>query len=809
MRQTLLSTVIYALLCASGIAGSNTLAAEETAHTFLITQTSRHDALIELATKSGREILFSYDATPKDKVDPFENALTLEDSLKKLLDGTDLRYTMTGNQIRIMRVGQEFSRLPPVTVLGYLRSSNKNITFNEDSQDRFPLYQVPLSIQSISDEYIEEIQAQDLDDVLTFINGVEYLSSAGGINPTYYSRGISTPFSIDGKFYRRSLFDIDPYILERIDLVQGPTANFLNPGGMLNFVTKKPHKKNDSELMVSRGSENFYRGAFDVNINKSEDEISAFRLVGAIESQDYFKEHSFLDRYIFSPSILHEFKNGSTLLVNGFYSYKKQTSNTTTIHDSLLSRELPRDRLLSAKWSDAKREEQTVAIDYTNLEWNNWRLNAGANWYLSNSNNSPTTIVSANTLIDPSDNTFASTGEALLFRFNVTDQEVRTSGLDFAGERNFDLGDMPILFRAGFDYQRFDINNPIYTDPTFGAVQFISFFNIYDPDYDIPEPAIPNATGKYKQITDFYGVVLSTSFYLTESATLHIDQRYEDMLTNIRNYDVVANVNQLVRSHYKEFTNNIGLNYIFNRNLASHISYSESFTHQIVFDEDDVDDLTFTTYDGDTVDPIKNRQFEFSLKGNWLDGSLNSNLTFYSLRVSNTQVAWTDGTNAYNTRLKDQTSRGASLNISGNLSDSVKLITNAAFNDSEALIGTPTFTGVETTDGLQVPSTAKFVTNTWISYDSKSGAFKDYEFGIGVKYVGDRYGDAENTFRLDSYNTVQAALRYSGYENVEIALIIKNMFDVDYYKGSLGSATLIEEGEPLTFYLTLKSKHNF
>ncbi|MFL0810015.1 MAG: TonB-dependent receptor [Agarilytica sp.] len=815
MRHSLFKSFwvsIFLLSFLPGLVVSTVATAEDaTTNTYQIEPMSRRDALVELAKKAGYEILFSYDASPKDTVEAYATPLPLEDVLSKLLEGTDLRFTIVEKQIRISRIGQEYSRLPPVTVLGYLRSSNKNVSHGDDTQERFPLYQVPLSIQSISREYIEEVQARELEDILNYIGGVEYLNANAGITPSYYSRGIGTPFSIDGKFYRRTLLDQDPAILERIDLVQGPSANFLLPGGMLNFVTKKPENNPFAEFRLTGGSWGFFRSEFDLNLNNNPEKIQGFRFVGVIENKKHFKQHVEKDKYVAAPSFTKEFKNGSQLLLNGSYSHKNETSNTTTIHKDFLPRSIPVDRLLSLPWSKAESKETHAAFDYRNLEIGTWRFNGGGNWYLSEIDNSPVAIG-----IFPEDHPFYTReGDGFAFRFNADDREIETWGLDTAIERSADIFNIPTLLRVGLDYQNWNINGPIYSSPGGGNLQPLDLFNIYDPNYDIPEPVKATATGRTKQITDFWGLFVSQNFYFSDLLTVHLDLRYEDMQTNFHSQDSEPSPSDWnLNVTYSEFTPQIGANFKFTDSFSSHISYSESFSAQTIADADTVDN--FFTIDGEYVDPVKNRQWELAFKNKLFDEKLASNLTLYKIRVSNMQYIWSDGTSFFNGRFEDQHSRGLSFNINGALSDAINIVLNYAYNETETAVALPTgnINGIAISEPVfetdkTVPGTAKSIGNAWLSYDSKQGPFKNYEFGLGLKYIGDRYGDNQNSFKLPAYRTVEFVTRYSGFEKLEIAFVIRNMLDEYYYKGGLGVPELTEEGDPRSFYLTFKSSHDF
>jgi len=69
----------------------------------------------------------------------------------------------------------------------------------------------------------------------------------------------------------------------------------------------------------------------------------------------------------------------------------------------------------------------------------------------------------------------------------------------------------------------------------------------------------------------------------------------------------------------------------------------------------------------------------------------------------------------------------------------------------------------------------------WTSYEIQSGNWAGLGFGAGVFYVGNRVGDAANTFELPSYLRTDAAVYYRR-DNWQLALNVKNLFDGEYFE---------------------------
>ena len=65
----------------------------------------------------------------------------------------------------------------------------------------------------------------------------------------------------------------------------------------------------------------------------------------------------------------------------------------------------------------------------------------------------------------------------------------------------------------------------------------------------------------------------------------------------------------------------------------------------------------------------------------------------------------------------------------------------------------------------------------------QAGSLQGLGFGGGVRFIGDRPGDIENTFKLPSYWQTDIAIFYRR-NNWKAALSIQNTFDVEYFNST-------------------------
>lgn len=772
---------------------------------------SRHDALITFASQSGFEILFGANAIPKDMLRTVGsegitelNDLTIETSLERLLKGSHLHYTIHGKQIRISRAENDthVTQLPRVTVQGYLRDDTARIRYEEDDQEQFPLYQIPFSIQSASREYMDEMQALSSGDVMSYIAGIEYFGQSGGVHPQYYSRGISTAYSIDGKLFRRTVLIVDPGVLERIDLIQGPSANYLSPGGLLNFVTKKPKKGSRYEVALTGGSYDFYRTVLDINIATKSEKKQALRLIGIAETKKNFKDFVFQDKLVLAPSFEIEFSESSQILLSMYHQRRKGSPNKFTFHKSVLGRKLPKEQTLGLPWAESSIKDTNISAEYNNSNWNNWQITTGVNWHYFQGKSKTSTILAP---IDDQENS------PVLYGFDEG-SFVKYYGGDCSAERGISFFGKSSVLRIGVEFEHFNQYYPTYPD----RIVSPPFFNIRHTNYaEIEEPSSPDSVGLTRQQSDYLAIYFTQSIYLSDVFTVHADVRYENLSATGRLVDQRINLDWRVDTLYKELTPHVGINASFTDSFSSHISYSESFTHQDILDSSKINNpLVIETM---FVSPIKNQQIEIAFKKTWRDNRLSSNLTFYHLKRSNIQSLAFSPTDSFtNPDVDGQFSKGAILDINGSPTPNLHIMANISANDNT--IATPVETSQVENFLLTSPSlnsanqgrgTAKLIANTWISYNVRSGILKNFRFGLGVKYVGERYGDNDNSFVLPSYTKFDALVEFKPSDDLTISLTIRNTSNKEYYAGSLGSNLALEEGEPRSVFLTVKSKGLF
>jgi outer membrane receptor for ferric coprogen and ferric-rhodotorulic acid len=188
---------------------------------------------------------------------------------------------------------------------------------------------IPIPIQVITDQFINDIGATNLRDSLAYVSTIGLQSQndlenrAGTFGSPYGPGGVNNPEGVtsningvqlkmrgfitnnvlrDG-FYRGS--PSDAVNIERIEVVQGPNALLYgtgNFGGVVDYLTKKPQDREQSAASFGVGMNNFLRATID-----STGPISSsfsYRVVGSWEDKETNIDNQEMSHWFISPSVL-------------------------------------------------------------------------------------------------------------------------------------------------------------------------------------------------------------------------------------------------------------------------------------------------------------------------------------------------------------------------------------------------------------------------------------------------------------------------------------------------------------------------
>ena len=135
-----------------------------------------------------------------------------------------------------------------------------------------PIQNLPRSIQVLTSEFLADIGADTMSDAAAFMTGVTSQGKQDAVfdNNTFTVRGMR-----QNRHYRDGVKEgfvgmiNDNASIDRIEALRGPSSllsGVVEPGGMINQISKRPRTKQETSVKVSVGAWEYLRTEVDVNL---------------------------------------------------------------------------------------------------------------------------------------------------------------------------------------------------------------------------------------------------------------------------------------------------------------------------------------------------------------------------------------------------------------------------------------------------------------------------------------------------------------------------------------------------------------
>ncbi|MCW5619306.1 MAG: TonB-dependent receptor, partial [Nitrosomonas sp.] len=276
-------------------------------------------AITQLATQTG--ILIGADASliANKQVQALNGRYTPEQAIMQLLKGSELaavesapgRYTLVAASNT--RSSSETVRLPEMKITGFTdpdAPGNPSYTrTNASTATRvdLPLMITPASVQVVPQAVLEDQQAIQIEDAVKNVSGVSPGFTFGGMGQSFMIRGFETGFASfrDGfRFPLATSFSLAN--IARVEVLKGATTNLygrIEPGGMVNLVTKRPQAERYYALNQQFGSYGQFQTLADATGAINESGTLLYRLNFEYLNQNSFRDFGFSDRIFVAPSV--------------------------------------------------------------------------------------------------------------------------------------------------------------------------------------------------------------------------------------------------------------------------------------------------------------------------------------------------------------------------------------------------------------------------------------------------------------------------------------------------------------------------
>ncbi len=175
-----------------------------------------------------------------------------------------------------------------------------------------PLRDLPLSMEIVTEDFIEDIAAFDFVETLQYSTAAS-IDETSGVSATV--RGFSSTFNFRNgfRYYARR----DSANIQRVEVVKGPAALLygnVQPGGVVNVLTKRPTNRNTLRVNASATSFGGERVTLDVN-RKVSSKVSA-RLNAAYSVNPTYRDFTDSTFKLLAPVISWKPTSRTTVLLD-------------------------------------------------------------------------------------------------------------------------------------------------------------------------------------------------------------------------------------------------------------------------------------------------------------------------------------------------------------------------------------------------------------------------------------------------------------------------------------------------------------
>ena len=725
-------------------------------------------------------------------------------------------------------------RVQQIEDINMHKTGNPNTARPISSKSNLSIMENPQPISIVTHEIIEQQQAKQLSDVLQNVNGLYITSSRGNSQDSFGGRGFILGNDNIFKNGARVNSGVFPEVsgLERVEVLKGANAMLYGntaAGGIINMITKKPRFNFGGSIGLNGGSWNSYKPTVDF-YGPLSDKI-AFRLNGAYEYADSFRDVVTSSKYYFNPSFLVNLGEKSQLIVEADYLKNDFTpdfglgSITNKDLSYSLNDSVGRNVFFGTDWQYQNVQQASTNITFNHQFNTNWTFNAVASYQ-----NYTKDYFSAERIQWE----FATpTATRLSWKrpFNKTynEQNFGSGQININGEINTGKINHKLLFGADADYNQADsyaytlgsTNNVLYLDDpsTWGNV------------------AMPTSTlnNRNRINTRRIGVYAQDFISLTKEIKVIAGLRWsyiENMATINTNF--ITNVKSITNNSAtsdQALSPKLGIVYMANDNLSVFATYTNSFVPNAGETSSQLGALNTTGTPAEVlartqnlskegIKPTTVDQYEIGVKKNLWNNTLAVNLSVYQIENNNTyQSYWYQNAAGAivtpDSNLKEYAgkvrSRGVELDITGNPTANLSIIGGVSYNNS-VYFDTPENGYVEKQRLVRTPETTA---NASVFYKFTNHV-KGLKIGAGAYYIGNRLGgwnDSKSTdisrngvsraFAVKDYVTVNASVGYE-WDKFSIQGKVGNLFDTENY--NVHENYSVNPITPRNYYVTVTYK---
>ncbi|WP_025131654.1 TonB-dependent receptor [Pseudomonas sp. PH1b] len=730
-------------------------------------------ALSDFTRVTGISVVYTDEAPYSLKAPALSGQFSAEQALQRLLGNSGFTYRRSDDHTLILEALPKNGGLSLGTTSITTQGPNENTSYQPPATTSVARSQalnqeIPQIINVIPAQVLRDQTPRNLDDALKNVSGITQTNTLGGTQDAVLLRGFGD--NRNGSIMRDSMPVVQGRSLnataERVEVIKGPSSllyGIQDPGGVINIVSKKPELQQSTALTV-RGStygsgKNGSGGALDTT-GPLGDSGLAYRLIVDHEDEDYWRNFGTHRESLVAPSLAWYGERTKVLLAYEHREFLTPFDRGTAIDPKTNHPlDIPATRRLDEPFNNMEGRSDLYRFEVDHELSDDWKAHFGYSWNRETYDASQVrlTAVNANGTLT---RTMDGTQNAL-----TTDRYATVSL-----EGKVQLGGMQhdLVFGLDDEYRKiyradlirgkntsFNYRNPVYGQQVAGT-------NVSAPDSD--------QTDLLRSDSLFF----QDAIHLTDQWILVAGGRFQE-------YDQYAGKGRPFHantdSNGQKFVPRAGLVYRYTDQLSFYGSYTESFKPN-----SSIAQLAggSVVLDG-SIAPEEAKSWELGAKLD-MPGRITASAALFDITKRNVLVTTATASETVTSVAGEVHSQGLELDLTGQLTDQWSLIGSYAYTDAEVTKDTQY-------KGKQLQNVAKNTGSLSAVYDFGSLMGGDrLRVGAGARYVGERAGDAPNSFDLPGYTVADAFATYDTKlegQKVKFQLNVKNLFDKTYYTSSV------------------------
>lgn len=668
--------------------------------------------------------------------------------------------------------------LPEVTITGSKMTDVKAERSKVSGFIDTALIDTPYSVNAVTQSQMQDWQVRQTTDAMKFDASVNDAYNAVGYSEQFSIRG----FALDNSSsYRKDGFAIpaDASIplenKERIDILKGIAgfqAGFATPGGIINYVTKRPASaplRSASFEISERGT---LYGAADISDNSSDKQFG-FRLNAAGERLRSYVKGANGEREFFSAAFDWHITPQALLQIDMDYQHKSQLTvpGFQLFNGTDLPRGISADMMLNAQpWAKpVDTRDSNVGLHFEYQINNSWHATLAANKHEFRRNDFtafPYGCSPAN--LSPG---YCVNGDYDVYDYQSTNESKSLWGTQAILNGKFNTAGMQNELAVGLsNSQRRDYFGDYVYD-------LVGTSNLFNP---VNVPPSQNKTGPvFLRRTDKeWSVFAQDIISLQDNVKLHLGLRHLH----------ISRI-QFDNPGYDQgkFLTTAALVYKPSQAISVYGSYAQGLEHGGIAP-------TGTSNVNQMLDPSRSTQLEFGVKTE-LRRDLNVSAAIFRIKKP---LEYIDTNNTY-------VSRGEALHTGLELSAQGKVMPQLNIGFSlTALDAKQQDTGLDSLDGKRVMNVPRLKSSVYVDYAVAD--VKGLNLNATWQYASSKAFSPDNSVTVPGYHVIDLGARYAtqiGYTATTLRFNIDNAFNKFYWRDvtqSLGG--YLFPGAPRTYKLS-------